>query len=84
VDPRPAKTHVSEPDLFLVPDFCCLILKGLVVAAKLFIYFILLDEHESGSIGQPFVSFKALTTKIYLINGTNGLGGRQVLMFPEL
>jgi hypothetical protein len=41
-----------------------------VVAATLFIDFLsLLDQHESGSTGQPFASLNALSTKIYVRAG---------------
>jgi hypothetical protein len=43
---------------------------------------LVISEHELVHRAKGVHSLKALSAKIYLI--TNGLGGRQALMFPEL
>ncbi len=43
---------------------------------------LVISEYELARKAKGVQSFKALNAKIYLI--TNGVGGRQVLMFPEL
>ncbi len=83
MDPRPAKDAIFRAWSISGSGFLLSIIKKVCWLLPHFLFILsLLDQHESGSTGQPFVSFKAFTTKIYLI--TNSLGSRQVLLFPEL